>query len=130
LSPGHPLTRDEVFLPFVTVERVPTSTPPSLRRTAAPYGLTAGVFSRDEEELDRFLDEIEAGVVYVNRRAGGDDRRVVRDPVLLRLEVERPDRQGRPRPVITSNSSHASRAGQSWRSNGFPQTADFPFRAP
>src|SRR5207247_2582318 len=37
---------------------------------AAPYGLTAGVFSRDDEELDRFLDEIEAGVVYVNRRAG------------------------------------------------------------
>jgi delta 1-pyrroline-5-carboxylate dehydrogenase len=35
-----------------------------------PYGLTAGVFSRDEDELDRFLDEIEAGVVYVNRRAG------------------------------------------------------------
>jgi 1-pyrroline-5-carboxylate dehydrogenase len=37
---------------------------------AVPYGLTAGVFSRDEDELDRFLDEIEAGVVYVNRRAG------------------------------------------------------------
>ena len=38
--------------------------------TRSPYGLTAGVFSRDDDELDRFLDEIEAGVVYVNRRAG------------------------------------------------------------
>jgi 1-pyrroline-5-carboxylate dehydrogenase len=34
------------------------------------YGLTAGVFSEDQSELDRFLDEIHAGVVYVNRRAG------------------------------------------------------------
>jgi 1-pyrroline-5-carboxylate dehydrogenase len=37
---------------------------------AVPYGLTAGVFSREEAELDRFLDGIESGVVYVNRRAG------------------------------------------------------------
>ena len=35
-----------------------------------PYGLTAGIFSRDQSEVDRFLDTIEAGVVYVNRRAG------------------------------------------------------------
>ena len=37
---------------------------------APAYGLTAGVFSADPSELDRFLDEIQAGVVYVNRRAG------------------------------------------------------------
>ena len=70
LSPGHPLTRDELFLPFVTVERVPDFDAALAEANAVPYGLTAGVFSRDEEELDRFLDEIEAGVVYVNRRAG------------------------------------------------------------
>src|SRR5262249_35128876 len=34
------------------------------------YGLTAGVYSEDQAEVDRFLDEIEAGVLYVNRRAG------------------------------------------------------------
>jgi 1-pyrroline-5-carboxylate dehydrogenase len=37
---------------------------------APAYGLTAGIFSEDQAELDRFLDEIQAGVVYVNRRAG------------------------------------------------------------
>jgi 1-pyrroline-5-carboxylate dehydrogenase len=63
LSPGHPLTRDEFFLPFVTVERVPDFDTALTEANAAPYGLTAGVFSRDEEDLDRFLDEIEAGVV-------------------------------------------------------------------
>jgi 1-pyrroline-5-carboxylate dehydrogenase len=67
---GHPLTRDELFLPFITVVRVPDFDTALAEANAVPYGLTAGVFSRDEDELDRFLDEIEAGVVYVNRRAG------------------------------------------------------------
>jgi 1-pyrroline-5-carboxylate dehydrogenase len=67
---GHPLTRDELFLPFVTVVRVPDFDGALTEANAVPYGLTAGVFSRDDGELDRFLDEIEAGVVYVNRRAG------------------------------------------------------------
>ena len=67
---GHPLSRDELFLPFVTVVRVPDFAGALAEANAVPYGLTAGVFSRDEGELDRFLDEIEAGVVYVNRRAG------------------------------------------------------------
>src|SRR3954447_308721 len=67
---GHPLTRDELFLPFVTVVRVPDFDAALAEANAVPYGLTTGVFSRDDDELDRFLDEIEAGVVYVNRRAG------------------------------------------------------------
>jgi 1-pyrroline-5-carboxylate dehydrogenase len=33
-------------------------------------GLTAGFFSADDAEVERFLDTIEAGVVYVNRPAG------------------------------------------------------------
>jgi 1-pyrroline-5-carboxylate dehydrogenase len=67
---GHPLARDELFLPFVTVVRVPDFDAALAEANAVPYGLTAGVFSREDEEVDRFLDEIEAGVVYVNRRAG------------------------------------------------------------
>jgi 1-pyrroline-5-carboxylate dehydrogenase len=70
LPPGHPLTRDELFLPFLAVVRVPGFDAALAEANGVPYGLTAGVFSRDEDELDRFLDEIEAGVVYVNRRAG------------------------------------------------------------
>ncbi|MGZ5384287.1 MAG: aldehyde dehydrogenase family protein, partial [Acidimicrobiia bacterium] len=34
------------------------------------YGLTAGFYSEDPDEVERFLDRIEAGVVYINRRAG------------------------------------------------------------
>jgi 1-pyrroline-5-carboxylate dehydrogenase len=34
------------------------------------YGLTAGFYSAAEDEIQRFLDTVQAGVVYVNRRAG------------------------------------------------------------
>jgi len=34
------------------------------------YGLTAGIFSEDEAEIEEFFDRIEAGVTYANRRAG------------------------------------------------------------
>jgi len=70
LPAGHRLTREELFVPFVTVTRVASLDEALAEANAIDYGLTAGIFSRDEEEVDRFLDEIEAGVVYVNRRAG------------------------------------------------------------
>jgi 1-pyrroline-5-carboxylate dehydrogenase len=67
---GHPLERDELFLPFVTVTHVGSLDDALAEANAPAYGLTAGIFSEDPAELDRFLDEIQAGVVYVNRRAG------------------------------------------------------------
>jgi 1-pyrroline-5-carboxylate dehydrogenase len=70
LPAGHRLTRDELFLPFLTVTRVRGLDEALAEANAVPYGLTAGVFSEDPAEVERFLDEIEAGVVYVNRRAG------------------------------------------------------------
>ena len=33
-------------------------------------GLTAGMYSEDPAEVDWFLDNIEAGVLYVNRKTG------------------------------------------------------------
>jgi 1-pyrroline-5-carboxylate dehydrogenase len=32
------------------------------------YGLTAGIYTKRKEEIEKFLNEIEAGVVYVNRK--------------------------------------------------------------
>jgi len=34
------------------------------------YGLTAGIFSEDDREIDEFFNRIQAGVTYANRRAG------------------------------------------------------------
>jgi 1-pyrroline-5-carboxylate dehydrogenase len=67
---GQDPNREELFLPFVTVTRVGSCDEALADANAIDYGLTAGVFSSDDAELERFLDEIEAGVVYVNRRAG------------------------------------------------------------
>ena len=100
LPQGHALERDELFLPFVTVSRVGSFDEAMAEANAPVYGLTAGIYSEDEAEKERFLDTIEAGVVYVNRRAGRHHRRLARHADLLRLEVERLDRQGRPRPLV------------------------------
>jgi 1-pyrroline-5-carboxylate dehydrogenase len=67
---GHELERDELFLPFVTVTRVGSFDEALAEANAPVYGLTAGIFTGDESEKERFLAEIQAGVVYVNRRAG------------------------------------------------------------
>ena len=92
------ITRDELFLPFVTVTSVPGLSEAIAEANAPAYGLTAGIFTEDRAEAERFLDEIEAGVVYVNRRAGATTGAWPGTPDVLRLDVARLDRQGRARP--------------------------------
>jgi 1-pyrroline-5-carboxylate dehydrogenase len=70
LPTDHRLFRDELFVPFVVVGEVDSLDEALRLSNATPYGLTAGIFSHDQSEIQRFLDSIEAGVVYVNRRAG------------------------------------------------------------
>jgi 1-pyrroline-5-carboxylate dehydrogenase len=70
LPHGHRLTRDELFLPFLTVTAVDSFTAALEEANAVEYGLTAGIFSEDPAEREAFLERIEAGVVYVNRREG------------------------------------------------------------
>jgi 1-pyrroline-5-carboxylate dehydrogenase len=70
LPAGHRLTRDELFVPFVTVERAADLEAAIAAANAQSLGLTAGLFSEDAGEKQQFLDGIEAGVVYVNRAAG------------------------------------------------------------
>ncbi|HEX2883380.1 MAG TPA: aldehyde dehydrogenase family protein, partial [Candidatus Limnocylindria bacterium] len=66
----HRLFREELFVPFLVVGEVDSLQEALDRANGTAYGLTAGIFSRDDAEVRRFLDTIEAGVVYVNRRAG------------------------------------------------------------
>jgi 1-pyrroline-5-carboxylate dehydrogenase len=67
---SHRLFHDELFVPFVVVGEVDSLDQALTEANATPYGLTAGIFSHDDAEIRRFLDAIQAGVVYVNRRAG------------------------------------------------------------
>ena len=70
LPTNHRLFRDELFVPFVVVGEVDSLDEALRLSNATPYGLTAGIFSQSQSEIRQFLDSIEAGVVYVNRRAG------------------------------------------------------------
>lgn len=66
----HPLMRQEHFMPYVGIVEVDSVDQALDRANDTIYGLTAGIYSEDEGEIAQFLDRIEAGVVYVNRRAG------------------------------------------------------------
>ena len=63
--------KKELFVPFVAVGPFDDLDDAiRARRTTSEYGLTAGFYSEDRAEIDKWLDSIQAGVIYVNRRAG------------------------------------------------------------
>ncbi|MGI8477246.1 MAG: aldehyde dehydrogenase family protein [Thermomicrobiales bacterium] len=66
----HDLFRRELFLPFLAVGQVDSLAQAIALSNDSEYGLTAGIFSEDTAEIERFFDTIEAGVVYANRKGG------------------------------------------------------------
>ena len=64
------LFREELFVPLLAVGEVSGLEQAIAEVNKAEYGLTAGIFSRKPEEIERFFDEIDAGVCYVNKRTG------------------------------------------------------------
>ena len=70
LPDDHRLWQHEMFAPIVTVRGV--DSPDEAMRLAndVALGLTAGMYSEDPDEIEWFLDNIEAGVLYVNRATG------------------------------------------------------------
>jgi len=70
LAPDHRFNRDELFLPFLSVVRTSSLADAIAAGNAVGYGLTAGIYSRDRAEIERFLATAEAGVLYANRRSG------------------------------------------------------------
>ena len=70
LPSSHRLFRDELFAPFTAVAAVDSLAEAIGLANDSVYGLTAGVYSEDPAEIQQFLDQAQAGVLYVNRRAG------------------------------------------------------------
>ena len=70
LPTDHPLFYTEIFAPVLVVAPVASLDEALELSNKADYGLTAGIFSEKPEEVDRFFNEIEAGVLYANRRSG------------------------------------------------------------
>jgi 1-pyrroline-5-carboxylate dehydrogenase len=66
----HELVQGELFVPIVYVAPVDSLEEAMRKANDVQYGLTAGFFSSDPQEVQWFFDNIEAGTVYANRAAG------------------------------------------------------------
>jgi 1-pyrroline-5-carboxylate dehydrogenase len=67
LPRDHKLVKEELFLPVVCIDEFDNFDEAIKLANNSEYGLTAGIFSENKEELERFFNEIEAGTVYANR---------------------------------------------------------------
>jgi 1-pyrroline-5-carboxylate dehydrogenase len=70
LPTSHPLFCEELFVPITVVGDVTTLDEAIDLANSTEYGLTAGIFSEDDREIEQFFNRIQAGVTYANRRAG------------------------------------------------------------
>jgi len=64
------LLSKELFVPLTVVCEVASLDEAIEQANATEYGLTAGIYSEDEREIERFYQNVHAGVLYVNRKAG------------------------------------------------------------
>lgn len=70
LSGDHPFFREELFVPILTVTDFKNLDEAIKHVNNVEYGLTAGIFSNDKEEIQKFIDRVETGVIYANRSFG------------------------------------------------------------
>jgi 1-pyrroline-5-carboxylate dehydrogenase len=70
LSAASSLTREELFMPFLVIRPVPSLKEGIAEGNAVRYGLAAGIYTKSRQELDYFLSNAQAGVLYANRASG------------------------------------------------------------
>jgi 1-pyrroline-5-carboxylate dehydrogenase len=70
LPKDHEFFYEELFVPLLVVAAVDSLEEAIQLSNRAEYGLTAGIFSKDKNEVDTFFDNIDTGVTYANRRSG------------------------------------------------------------
>jgi aldehyde dehydrogenase (NAD+) len=67
------LSCEEVFGPVSSLYRFETLGEAIERANAVEYGLSAAIFTTSLEATQRFVDEVEAGVLHVNSQTAGAD---------------------------------------------------------
>ena len=71
LPADTPVLREEIFGPLLTVERVRDLDQAAQRVRELPQALTAGIFSRRPDRIEQLVEQLPAGVVYVDRMITG-----------------------------------------------------------
>jgi succinate-semialdehyde dehydrogenase/glutarate-semialdehyde dehydrogenase len=74
IPPDSPAYRDELFGPVAVLFRVPDADAAIRVANDTKFGLGASVWTNDEAERDRFVDEIESGLVFVKAIVASDPR--------------------------------------------------------
>lgn len=70
LPKDHELFKQELFVPITVIADVISLDEAIALANDTEFGLTAGIFSEDEQEIEKFFNDIQAGVTYANRRSG------------------------------------------------------------
>jgi 1-pyrroline-5-carboxylate dehydrogenase len=71
------LMRDELFVPILAIDTFKKFDEAMQKANDTEYGLTAGLYSKNRKETKKFLTEIQAGVVYVNRKTSATTGAIV-----------------------------------------------------
>lgn len=70
MAKDHRIFHEELFIPLLVEAPVDSLQEAVEECNRVDYGLTAGIFSQDEDEINYFFNEMESGVLYANRRSG------------------------------------------------------------
>lgn len=71
VKPGSRFHREEFFGPVLGIMHAPSLARAIELQNAVEYGLTAGLYTQDPDDLALWLDSVEAGNLYVNRGITG-----------------------------------------------------------
>ncbi|WP_434811009.1 proline dehydrogenase family protein [Microbacterium sp. bgisy189] len=71
VQPGSRTHLEEFFGPMLGILHAPNLTRAIELQNAVAYGLTAGLYTQNPDELAQWLDEVQAGNLYVNRGITG-----------------------------------------------------------
>jgi succinate-semialdehyde dehydrogenase / glutarate-semialdehyde dehydrogenase len=74
IPPGSPPHEEELFGPVASLFRVEDVDHAIRLANATSFGLGSAVFTRDDSEARRFIDGIEAGLVFINAMVASDPR--------------------------------------------------------
>jgi len=74
LDPSTPISCEETFGPVATLFRVSNIDEAIALANVTDFGLGAAAWTNDTEEQRRFIDEIEAGSIFINGMVASDPR--------------------------------------------------------